>query len=101
MLIVHVMVKVKPDKIEDFKAITIKNASKSIREPGIIRFDCIQGQDDTTKFVLSEVYKSPEAIEAHKQTEHYAEWCEAAKDIMAEPRYSIKYTNVFPEEKNW
>ena len=95
------MVKVKPEKIEYFKEITIKNASKSIREPGIMRFDIIQDQEDPAKFVLSEVYKSPEAIEAHKLTEQYAEWCEAVKDIMAEPRYSIKYNNVFPEEKNW
>ena len=101
MLIVHVMVKVKPDKIEEFKAITVKNASNSIREPGIIRFDCIQNQEDPASFVLSEVYKSPEAVAAHKQTAHYAEWCETVKDMMAEPRYSIKYDNVFPEERNW
>ena len=61
----------------------------------------MQNQEDPTKFVLSEVYKSPEASNAHKQTEHYAEWCQAMKEIMAEPRYSIKYNNVFPEEKNW
>ncbi len=101
MLIVHVMVKVKPERIQDFKEITIRNASKSIREPGIIRFDCIQNQEDPAKFVLSEVYKSEQAIAAHKQTGHYAEWCEVVKDMMAEPRYSIKYDNVFPDEKNW
>ena len=74
MLILHVFCTVKPEMIEAFKEATVKNASNSIKEPGVIRFDLLQQQDDPAKFVISEVYKSAEAIAAHKETEHYAEW---------------------------
>ena len=42
MFIVHVFVQVKPQKIEDFKRASIKNACESVKEPGVARFDVIQ-----------------------------------------------------------
>ena len=46
MLIVHVFVHVKEDRIEDFKRATLENARNSINEPGIARFDVVQKKDD-------------------------------------------------------
>ena len=60
MLIVHVFVHVKPDKIEAFKTATIENAQHSLKESGVARFDIIQQQDDPTRFVLVEVYRTPD-----------------------------------------
>ena len=101
MQIVHVHVKVKPDFVEDFKQATIENASKSIKEPGVARFDVIQQTDDLTKFVLVEVYKTADAPAAHKETVHYKRWRDAVMSMMAEPRQGIKYVNIFPEDTNW
>jgi (4S)-4-hydroxy-5-phosphonooxypentane-2,3-dione isomerase len=101
MLIIHVFCTVKPEMVDAFKVATTKNASNSIKEPGVIRFDLLQQQDDPAKFVISEVYKSTKAIAAHKETEHYAEWAQCAEPMLSEPRSRIVYTNVFPEEKNW
>jgi (4S)-4-hydroxy-5-phosphonooxypentane-2,3-dione isomerase len=101
MLILHIFCSVKPEMAEAFKAATIKNASYSIKEPGVIRFDLIQQQDDPTRFVISEVYKSTEAIAAHKETAHYAEWCQYVQQMLAEPRSKKIYNNIFPEDKNW
>ncbi|HTL68570.1 MAG TPA: antibiotic biosynthesis monooxygenase, partial [Lacunisphaera sp.] len=56
MLIVHVHVRVKPESVEAFKVATIANASASVREPGVARFDFCQQADDPTRFVLVEVY---------------------------------------------
>ncbi|HQE98126.1 MAG TPA: antibiotic biosynthesis monooxygenase, partial [Anaerolineae bacterium] len=84
-----------------FKAATIENARNSVREPGIARFDVIQQEDDPTRFVLVEVYRTVEASAAHKQTAHYAAWRDAVADMMAEPRSSVKYTNIFPDEAGW
>ena len=97
MLIVHVHVKVKPECIESFKQATISNAQESLREPGITRFDIIQQQDDPSRFVLVEVYRSPDAAPAaHKETKHYQTWRDAVAPMMAEPRSSVKFTDVFP-----
>ncbi|MDQ7993846.1 MAG: antibiotic biosynthesis monooxygenase [Propionicimonas sp.] len=97
MLIVHVFVHVKADRVEEFAAASAENARNSIREPGISRFDVIRSIDDPTRFVLVEVYRTPEAAAAHKETAHYATWRDTVADMMAEPRSSQKYTQVFPE----
>ena len=101
MLIVHVFVHVKPDQIEAFQAATLENARNSVQEPGIARFDIIQQQDDPARFVLVEVYRTPEDPAKHKETEHYQKWRDTVADMMAESRTSIKYTNIFPDEQGW
>jgi quinol monooxygenase YgiN len=97
MLVVHVHVQVKPESIEAFKQATIANARESIKEPGIARFDVMQQQDDPTRFVLVEGYRTPEAPAAHKQTRHYQVWRDAAEPMMAQPRFSVKFGAVFPD----
>ncbi len=101
MLIVHVHVWVKPEFVEAFKAATIENASASLNEPGVARFDVVQQQDDPAKFILVEVYRSAEAAAAHKETPHYAKWRDAVAPMMAQPRSSVKFTNVFPGDEGW
>jgi autoinducer 2-degrading protein len=99
--IVHVFVHVKPDQVEAFKAATIDNARSSVREPGIARFDVIQQQDDPSRFVLVEVYRTSQDPARHKETDHYRKWRDAVVNMMAEPRQSIKFTNVFPDDPGW
>lgn len=101
MLIVHVHVHVKPESVDGFREASIENARNSIQERGIARFDVIQQQDDATRFVLVEVYRTPEAAAAHKETAHYAKWRDAVAPMMAEPRSSLKFKAVFPEEQGW
>jgi quinol monooxygenase YgiN len=96
MLIVHVFVRVLPLAVDAFRAATEVNARASIQEPGIARFDIIQQDDDPTRFLLIEVYRTDDAPAAHKQTSHYLAWREAVEPLMAEPRTSIKYRAVFP-----
>lgn len=98
MLIVHVHVSVKSQFVEDFKKATVENASNSIKEAGVLRFDVIQQEDDHTRFVLVEVYKNAEASAAHKETAHYVKWRDTVAEMMAEPRQGIKYTTIFPAE---
>jgi autoinducer 2-degrading protein len=101
MFIVHVFAHIKPDQVEAFQAATLENARNSIQEPGIARFDVIQQQDDPTRFVLVEVYRTLDDPARHKETPHYQKWRDTVADMMAEPRTSIKYTNAFPDEQGW
>jgi quinol monooxygenase YgiN len=101
MFIVHVFVQVKPEFVEPFKEATITNARNSLQEPGIARFDVIQQQDDPSRFVLVEVYRTPDDPGEHKLTEHYQIWRDTVAEMMAEPRSSVKYDNVFPAEDGW
>jgi len=101
MFIVCVFTHVKPDQVEAFRTATLENARNSIQEPGIARFDVIQQQDDPARFVLVEVYRTADDPARHKETPHYQKWRDTVADMMAQPRTSIKYTNVFPDEKGW
>ena len=101
MLVVHVHAHVKPEYVEAFRRASLENASKSVREPGIARFDVIQQADDQTRFVLVEVYRTPEASARHKETSHYQNWRDTVESMMAEPRKSVKYANFFPIDKEW
>jgi len=101
MYIVHVFVQVKKDQVEAFKKATFENAQNSLKEPGIARFDVVQQQDDLTRFVLVEVYRTAEDPGKHKETDHYKKWRETVAGMMAEPRSSIKFSNVFPNDKGW
>lgn len=101
MLIVHVQVHVKPECLDAFKAATLVNASASLREPGIARFDVVQQLDDSCRFVLVEAYRSTDATAAHKETAHYAIWRDTVAPMMAAPRTSAKFANLFPADGAW
>jgi autoinducer 2-degrading protein len=101
MLIVHVHVHVKPDRVADFIQATLENASNSVREAGIARFDVIQQSDDPTRFVLTEVYRTDDAPARHRETAHYSKWRDTVADMMAEPRVRAEFQNVFPDDGSW
>jgi (4S)-4-hydroxy-5-phosphonooxypentane-2,3-dione isomerase len=99
MLVVFVYVHVRSEFIEAFRQASLENARHSLQEPGIARFDVIQQRDDPERFVLVEVYRTEADPAAHKETAHYLKWRDAVGDMMAEPRSSVKYTNVFPTDE--
>ena len=101
MFIVHVHVHVKPECVEQFRRATLENARNSIAEPGVARFDVLRQMDDPARFLLVEVYRAPEDADRHKETAHYQTWRDTVAEMMAEPRSSVKYANVFPNDAGW
>ncbi len=101
MLIVHVHVHVKPESIDAFMKASLENAGNSIQELGVARFDVVHRQDDPTRFVLVEVYRTPDDPARHKETDHYKLWRDTVAEMMVEPRSSLKYENVFPDDEGW
>jgi (4S)-4-hydroxy-5-phosphonooxypentane-2,3-dione isomerase len=101
LIVVFVQAHIKPEAVEAFRAASLENARQSVEEPGVARFDVVQSTEDPTRFVLVEVYRSAEAPAAHKATAHYARWRDAVAPLMAEPRTSARYVNVFPDDAGW
>ena len=101
MLLVHVHVHVKPECVAAFKQATLANARESRKEPGVARFDALQQQEDPTRFVLVEIYRDDAAAAAHKETKHYPVWRDTVAPMMAEPRRSVKFNNLFPDDASW
>ena len=96
LLAVHVDVKVKDGCEEAFVKASLHNATNSVQEPGVARFDVIQEADNKKHFTLVEVYNSSDAPAAHKDTAHYLKWRDEVADMMAVPRRNQKFTNLFP-----
>lgn len=101
MLIVHVHVHVLPEAVQAFAEASAENARNSIQEPGIARFDVVQQADEPTRFVLVEAYRNDQAPAQHKETAHYKKWRDAVEKMMAEPRTSVKFREVFPPGERW
>jgi quinol monooxygenase YgiN len=101
MYIVHVHILVKPEFVDQFKALSIENARNSLKEAGVAHFDVIQQADDPNRFELIEVYRTSADPAKHKETAHYNKWRELAEPMLAEPRTRTIYENVFPADKEW
>jgi (4S)-4-hydroxy-5-phosphonooxypentane-2,3-dione isomerase len=101
MHIMHVHIRIKPEHIDAFKAATIENATNSIKEPGVARFDFIQQADDPSRFILNEVYHSPDDVASHRASPHYNAWAAKVADMFAEPRSRTFYSNVYPPDPGW
>jgi (4S)-4-hydroxy-5-phosphonooxypentane-2,3-dione isomerase len=100
MILTCVHVHVKPEAVENFIRATVANYHGTVQEPGNLRFDFVQQADDPCRFMLYEVFESAEAIETHKQTNHYLTWRDTVKDFMAEQRYGLKYNIIEPKDKS-
>ncbi len=96
MLVVFVYAHIKAEYIDEFKKATIDNASNSVKEPGIVRFDVFQQADDPSRFTLVEMYKTEADPGRHRETAHYLRWKDTVAPMMVEPRTRIENSIVFP-----
>ena len=96
MLTINVYVHVKPEYVDAFRQATIENVRHSREEPGIAAFYLLQQEDDPTRFLLVEAYRTPQDPARHKETPHYQKWAETVAGMMAEPRSKTSYVTVFP-----
>jgi quinol monooxygenase YgiN len=101
MLVVHVHISVQPDCVAAFQEATVANARESLKEPGVARFDLLQQVDAPTRFIIVEAYRNAAAPAQHKETRHYQIWRDAVAPMMAEPRVSVKFASLHPEDENW
>lgn len=96
MYVVVVRVHVVADRVSDFVSATLANAHATRREPGNVRFDVLQQNEDPTRFALYEVYHDEAGFKAHQQTPHYLTWRQTVADMMASPRVGEKHHSLFP-----
>ena len=85
MHIVLVLVTVKPEMLDGVRAALLHNARESVaHDPGCLRFDVSQQQDDPTRWVLHEVYDAPDAHAAHRQSPHFLAYDAVAARALIE-----------------
>lgn len=95
MYVVAVTIFVKPEFADRFREATLDNARGSRQEPGNLRFDVLQAEDDPNRFLLYEAYKTRDDFAKHQATAHYTRWKQTVADWMAQPRQGVKHNSVF------
>lgn len=101
MYVVAVSIWVKPENVDAFIAASTANAKGTRTEPGNLRWDFLQHEEDKTRFMLYEVYNTKDDFVKHQQTPHYLLWRDTVKDWMAQPRQGLKYLSVYPTDADW
>jgi autoinducer 2-degrading protein len=97
MYVLCVTAYVKPEKIEDFLAITREYALQTRQETGNVRYDVLQSDEDLTCFVMYEAYRSKEDFLFHRETVHALRWKETIEPWMARPRHRIRCHSILFE----
>lgn len=95
MYVVAVTIFVKPENVQAFIDATLENARNTRKEPGNLRFDVLQTEDDPNRFLLYEAYHVKDDFAKHQQTDHYLKWKAAVADWMAQPRQGVKHNSIF------
>lgn len=95
MYVVTVTIWVKPQNLQNFIDATLDNARNTRGEPGNLRFDVLQAEEDGNRFLLYEAYRTKDDFVKHQQTAHYLRWKETVADFMAQPRQGIKHHSLF------
>ena len=100
MVVTCVQIRVRPESVDAFIEASVENHKQSVKEPGNLRFDFVRQAGDPSRCMIYEAYESEAAVAAHKETPHYLKWRDTVKDMMAEPRYGIKYDIIEPKDRS-
>lgn len=85
MYAVIVQFKVRGEWRKDFQETVLKNAARSLQEPGCRRFDVCFSVDGSECF-LYELYKGRAALEEHLVTPHFKEFDQVTEPFVITKR---------------
>ena len=95
MYVACVTVFVKSGFSRQFVDAVLDNARHTRKEPGNLRYDVLQHEDDPNRFMLYEVYHTKDDFAQHQRTDHYLRWKTTVADWMEQPRQGVKHHSIF------
>ena len=102
MYVLVVTINIKPERKKEFIASMLDDARCSVsNEPGCLRFDVIQDEQDPNRIYLYEAYKDKAAFDAHGKAPHFIKWRDTVKDWWASPAVVGRGSNIFPTDADW
>ena len=102
MIVLMVTINIKPEHKEAFMEEMMGDAIGSNRdEPGCLRFDVLQDNENPNQIHLYEVYTDEAALEAHRQAPHYLKWRDAVANWRDGDPIRRVCTNVYPPDGEW
>ena len=102
MIALIVEINIKPGFKDQFMASMLGDARGSNNdEPGCLRFDVLQDNEDENKIHLFEVYEDDAAVDAHRNAPHFIKWREECADWFATENVRKIATPVYPVPEKW
>jgi autoinducer 2-degrading protein len=101
MLVVLVTVTVRREMLAEFERAILANADAArTREPGCVRFDVNQKEDDPLQWLFYEVYRDSAAFEAHRASPHFAAYQQVADRALMSKTLS-RWTTKAMTNSEW
>ena len=75
------LLKVRPGKEGELIALLRSLASNSRSEPGNLRWDLWQDQHDETTFIIDELYRDIDSVQAHRATPHFRNYASRINEL--------------------
>jgi autoinducer 2-degrading protein len=95
MFYLLVTVQVKPEAVSEFIPAQIDMAQKVLSEPGCLRYDVLQDNENPYRFYRCEVYRDEPAFADHGAMLHTSEFRELTREWWAEPLSVIRTSDVY------
>jgi quinol monooxygenase YgiN len=100
MLVIVVQCRIKPERVAEFIEASLDDARHSVSdEPGCLRFDVVQDNEDATTLWLYEIYRDQAAFDHHLTTPHYHRWNGTVRELYAVPAQVSRCSSVFLTEE--
>lgn len=80
--------KILPEHLPEYLENVRRHAENSRGEPGCLRYEVLQDQDDPTTICLYEVFQDEAAFHAHQAAPHYKWWMNLSRDWRDGPARS-------------
>ncbi len=91
MLIIAATVPVRPERLEEAKAAATEMARASRAEAGCLEYGFYQDVEDPARIHIFERWESLDALRAHFQTAHMAEFQRKVPDLVAGDVEATRY----------
>ena len=96
-----VTMRIKPDRVEYFKASSVSGIEKLLLEPGVASSALLQRVDDPARFFFIEAYSSREAYNEHLKSACFLDWQKQVAPLLDGEAESVEYAPVFPPKEDW
>ncbi|MDX1747728.1 MAG: putative quinol monooxygenase [Halobacteriales archaeon] len=92
MEIIHVVIPIKPARRSDAIELFAEVAQGSRAEPGCLEYRVATDIEDENVIQIFELYEDEDAIEAHRETDHYGMFAAHIDDLVSGEREVDIYT---------
>jgi quinol monooxygenase YgiN len=88
------LLKARPGKVGELVALLRDLASHSRSEPGNLRWDLWQDQQDETTFIIDVVYEDIDSMRAHRATPHFQNYASRINELATRTAVTTRPLDV-------